>query len=151
MIARGTPLVVSGCFIQEKSILGRTLAEIETLLGFHNGRLRDGMDVVALGRLPELAEFDLAAYTSLVTLREEPPEGIDLPLLKEQSRAAWSTAGYERIVKVLPARRRDVNVNPDIQAPPGLGVPQWIARLPVPGLVVAVCRGYPSQRYTAVY
>jgi hypothetical protein len=43
----GYILPVSGCFTKEKFIAGRTLAEIEQILGFHAGRLSTGMAVVA--------------------------------------------------------------------------------------------------------
>jgi hypothetical protein len=42
-------------------------------------------------------------------------------------------------------------MNPDIQYPypPGQGAPQWIAKVPLRGKVVAVVTDYPKGRYVA--
>lgn len=76
----GDLVTVSGCVTKEKFIAGRTLAEIEKILGFH---------------------------------------------------------------------RHDPNMNPDIQYPPGYGAPQWIAKVPWRGRVVAVVTDYPNGRCVA--
>jgi hypothetical protein len=143
----GDAIAVSGCFTKERYFAGRTLREIETLLGFHQGRMRDGMETVALMRLPEAHEFEILEYTDLVTGTPRYPEGADIAEMKRLSRGSWLTSGIDRIVKVLPRRRHDVNVSPDIQNPPPFGVAQWVLKLPVPGRVVAVVTGYPDARY----
>ena len=61
----------------------------------------------------------------------------------------WATAGFERLVKVLPALRHDPALNPDIQYPPGHGAPQWVAKTSLRGKVVGVVTGYPNGRYVA--
>ncbi len=140
---------VSGCFTKEKFIAGRTLAEIERILGFHAGRLSAGMAVVALLDLPALSQFELAAYSNVATHRHQVPDGLDLRKLKAEARAGWATFGFERVVKVLPAIRHDPAANPDIQYPPGQGAPQWIATVPVMAKVVALVSKYPDGRYVA--
>jgi hypothetical protein len=42
----GDIVSVSGCITKEKFIAGRTLVEIEKILGFHAGRLSGGIAVV---------------------------------------------------------------------------------------------------------
>ena len=48
----GDIVSVSGCITKEKFIAGRTLAEIEKMLGLHSGRLSGGIAVVAVTQLP---------------------------------------------------------------------------------------------------
>ena len=143
----GDLTTVSGCITKEKFIAGRTLIEIEKILGFHHGRLLSGIAVVALTELPALQSFDLAAYSHIATHRLKAPTGLDIEKLKTQVRATWTTSGFERLVKVLPATRHDPNMNPDLQYPPGQGAPQWIAKTPLRGIVVAIVTSYPNGYY----
>jgi hypothetical protein len=145
----GDIVTVSGCFTKEKFIAGRTLAEIERILGFRAGRLSLGMAVVALTELPGLSQFELAAYSNVATHRRQEPDGLNIEKLKADARATWTTIGFERIVKILPATRHDPAMNPDIQYPPGSGAPQWMATAPLRGKVVAVVNSYPNGRYLA--
>ena len=143
----GDILAVSGCYTKEKFIAGRTLQEIEPILGFHAGRLAQGMAVVALMRLPELAEFDLAAYSNVATHRYVTPTGLNLEKLKAEALASWRTEGFERVVKVLSALRHDKEMELDIQYPPGQGAPQWNLKVPLMGRVVGIVNQYPDGRY----
>lgn len=145
----GDSIPVSGCVTKEKFIAGRTLAEIEKILGFHSGRLSGGITVVALTQLPAVQNFELAAYSNVATHRYQTPAGLNLEKLKEEAKKTWAVTGSERLVKVLPAVRHDRNLDPDIQYPPGQGAPQWVVKTPLPGKVVGVVTVYPSGRYVA--
>lgn len=145
----GEIVSVSGCFTKEKFIAGRTLGEIENILGFRAGRLSGGVAVAVLLELPGLQQFELAGYSQVATHRRGPVEGLNIEKLKAAARETWTTAGFERLVKVLPAIRHDPAMNPDIQYPPGRGVPQWIATVSVRATVVAVVAEYPLGRYIA--
>ena len=145
----GDIVTVSGYITKEKFIAGRVLAEIERILGFHRGRLTEGIAVVVLTELPDAQGFDLAAYSNVAAHRYKTPEGLNIEKIKANAKATWATIGFERLVKVLPARRHDPNMNPDIQYPPGYGAPQWIAKVPLRGRVVAVITDYPNGRYVA--
>lgn len=142
----GACLQVSGCVTKEKFIRGRTLADIERYLGFSAGRLREGMAVAALRRLPELNQFQLAGYSNVATHRHVPPPGLDIERLKANALATWSVMGPERLVKVLPAIRHNPSLEPDVQYPPGDGVPQWIVTAQIDAIIVAVVNGYPDSR-----
>ena len=48
----GESISVSGYITKEKFIAGRTLAEVEKILGFHPGRLSQGMAMAVLMELP---------------------------------------------------------------------------------------------------
>ena len=145
----GDIVTVSGCVTKDKFIAGRTLAEIEKILGFHRGRLSGGIAVVVLTELPDIEEFDLAAYSNVATHRHKTPGGLNIEKIKANAKATWTTIGFERLVKVLPALRHDPAMNPDIQYPPGYGAPQWIAKVSLRGRVVAVITDYPNGRYLA--
>jgi hypothetical protein len=145
----GDVIHVSGCFTKEKYIAGRTLVEIERNLGFRAGRLAHGMTVVTLLELPSITEFGLAAYSNVPTHRFVTPSNPNIDKLKANARASWALVGFERLVRVLPAARHNPAVAADIQYPPGQGVPQWIARRPLCGRVVAILTEYPNARYVA--
>jgi hypothetical protein len=145
----GDIVSVSGCFTKEKFISGRTLTEIERILGFRHARLSNGIAVVALIQLPGIQQFDLAAYSNVPTHRHRLPEGLNIEKIKTNARASWSTSGFERVVKVLPTIRHDPMMNPDVQYPSGQGTPQWIATVRLLGKVVGLVTEYPQGRYIA--
>lgn len=144
----GENIPVTGCVTKEKFLAGRTGAEIERILGYHSGRLSAGFSVVALLELPAADQFDLAAYSQKAMHRFQMPDGLDIEKLKANARASWSTAGFERLVKVLPSTRHDSRLDPDYQYPPGMGAPQWVLKSPVRGRVVSVVTDY-MTRYAA--
>ncbi len=143
----GEVIRVSGCITKEKFIAGRTLAEIERILGFHSGRFARGVAVVHLLELPELDKFELAGYTNVAGHRYSEPEGLDIERIKAIARSTWALAGFERLVKVRPMIPDNREMDPDLQYPPGLGAPQWKAVAPLMAKVVAVVSDYPSGRY----
>ena len=145
----GDIVSVSGCFTKEKFISGRTLAEIERVLGFSHARLSNGIAVVALIQLPGIQQFELAAYSNVPTHHLRSPEGLNIEKIKTNAMASWSTNGFERVVKVLPAIHHDPTMNPDVQYPPGQGAPQWIATVRLLGKVVGLVTEYPYGRYIA--
>ena len=140
---------VSGCFTKEKFIAGRTLVEIERILGFRAGRLAHGMVVVALMELPAMDQFELAAYSNVATHRFKTPTDLNIEKIKAEAKASWATSGFERVVKVLPGTAHDPAMNPDVQYPPGQGAPQWISKVKLAAKVVGAVSGYPEARYVA--
>jgi hypothetical protein len=143
----GQPLNVSGCVTKDKFIRGKTIEEIEKLIGFHRGRLASGLTVVKLNRLPAMNEFDLAAYSNVATHRLQVPTGLDIDKLKRLAIESWSLSGVDRLVKVLAAIRHDNSMDPDVQYPPGQGIPQWKVTVQIPGVVIAEVAGTPGTRY----
>ena len=98
----GDLIQISGCFGKDKYIAGRTLREVEDILGFHAGRLAQGMIVAALLDLPRLDQFELAAYSNVATHRHVTPGGLDITRVKMNAMASWAVSGFDRLVKVLP-------------------------------------------------
>jgi hypothetical protein len=146
---------VMGCITQEKYILGKTPKEMESLLGFEEGFLRNGAIVLALSKLPENSEFELA--TSYTNVPQKPKENVvdtaeslklkekerieletDKRILKRDlqdyrktmARNSWSESGVNRLVKVIP------KIYSVKSYPPGLGVPQWKLIKPVKAEIV---------------
>ena len=56
---------VRGCITQERYIKGRSLVELERLLGFQKGRLDNGIVVATLIQLPNINQFELLGYTQV--------------------------------------------------------------------------------------
>jgi hypothetical protein len=138
-----------GCFTKEKFIGGRTLGEIERILGYSVRRMARGITVVALLELPRIHEFDLAAYSNVPAHKFRTPTDLDIEKIKAAGMESWATSGFERVVKVFPATIHDANLDPDLQYPPGDGAPQWISKVPLRGKVVAIVTEYPNGRYVA--
>ena len=145
----GDVISVSGCVTKDKFIAGRSLAEIEKILGFKNGRFTQGIAIVALLQLPEMNEFELAAYSNVATHRHATPAGLNIEKLKAEAKSTWKLTGLERLAKVLPMIRHDSGVNPDIQYPPGQGAPQWLVRVQLRARVSGLVSDYPNGRYIA--
>src|SRR4051812_48029791 len=56
---------VRGCITQEKFIKGKSLAELERILGFQKDRLKAGIVVAALLQRPAKSQFELLGYTQV--------------------------------------------------------------------------------------
>ena len=61
----GAVVIVGGCVVSAKFVLGRPLATIEQILGLSPGELRAGGALLRLTRFPTANEFDLAGYTNV--------------------------------------------------------------------------------------
>lgn len=132
---------VTGCITQEKYIKGKSLTEVERILGFHAGRLSDGMVVAALQQIPAKDQFQLLGYTQVAEHRFNSAalKGLEVDKLKEFVRQnTFSLHGLNRLIKVLPNMRHQPFMKNDDQYPPGDGVPQWKLTSPVYAVVVAL-------------
>ena len=139
---------VTGCITQEKYIKGRSLTDIERILGFHAGRLNEGMVVAALQQIPAKDQFQLLGYTQVAEHRFNTSalKGLDSDELKETVRQnTFSLYGVNRLIKVMPNIRHQQLMKDDDQYPPGSGVPQWKLTSPVYAIVVAIVK--PGERY----
>jgi hypothetical protein len=147
----GDQISVSGFITKEKFIAGRTLAEAEKILGFYAGRFSHGVAIAVLMELPDMQHFQLAGYSNVAAQNYQPPSGLDLDKLKATARATWATAGFERLVKVVPVLGHDRYMKPDIQYPPGQGAPQWVvdSKILLRARIGAVVSDYPNGRCLA--
>ena len=80
---------VRGYVTQDKYLIGRDLAAIEKLLGFHTGRLALGATFVKLNSLPALSDFELAAYSMTASHRYVAPPNLDQDKLKAIAMSRW--------------------------------------------------------------
>ncbi len=134
-------LTVRGCITQEKYIKGKSLSELERILGFHTGRLRNGIVVAALQQTPTRDQFDLLGYTQVAghKINGDTFEGLEIDKLKELViKTVFSNSDVERLVKVLPNTPHSNVMDNDSQYPPGQGVPQWKLTQPLNAQVVAI-------------
>jgi len=143
----GDQIFVSGYVTKDKFILGRTLEEIEAILGFKKRRLEQGMFVLALDRLPLENEFQLAAYSMIAEHRFSLPTDLNIAKIKENAASSWTLTGGDRLVKVRAVTPHDPNLDLDQQYPPGKGAPQWKLLVRIPATCVASVSGYPAGRY----
>ena len=119
---------IKGCITQERYIKGKTLPELERLLGFKKGRLEKGVVVAALIQLPTVNQFDLLGYSQVAghKFNSDSTKGLDVDKLKELVlKEAFTLVGTKRLVKVMANTPHNDHLSNDEQYPPGEGVPQW--------------------------
>ncbi|MEO6722334.1 MAG: hypothetical protein ABIN67_18345 [Ferruginibacter sp.] len=132
---------VRGCITQEKYIKGRSVAEVERILGFKTGRLKTGYVIAALEQIPNNDDFDLLGYSQVAGhhFGPEATKGLDVIKLKNMVRQnVFTMAGVDRLVKVIPNTPHQGYMSNDEQYPPGQGVPQWKLVKPIYAKVIAV-------------
>jgi hypothetical protein len=140
-----------GCFTQDKFIAGKSLRDIEKILGFKEGRLSQGGYVYALTRLPEKDEFQVAGYTNVSLHNFVMPAGLDVDVLKRNAMEVWELKGRNRLVKVVPVIEHNKAMAADEQYPHARGVPQWVITKKLPCTKAGDMGSYPDGVYTPKY
>lgn len=143
----GASIDISGFVTKEKFVRGRTLAELERLLGYGVGRLSKGLIAAKPLALPAADGFETRGYSQVAGHRYSPPSGLDDAVIRRLALQGWSMDGPDSLVKFLPNIRHSDAVDLDEQYPPGEGIPQWRITRKLPGSVVAVITAYPNGRY----
>ncbi len=141
----------SGCFTQDKFIAGKSLRDIEKILGFKERRLAQGGYVYALIQLPERNEFRVAGYTNVSLHRFEMSYDLDVNVLKRNAMEMWELKGRNRLVKVVPIIKHDKNMADDEQYPHARGAPQWVITKQLPCVEAGELGAYPDGLYTPKY
>lgn len=139
---------VRGCITQDKYLKGKSLAELENILGFHKDRLKAGVVIAALMQIPAKNQFELLGYTQVAghKINDASFRGLDVDKLKEMVvRDTFTTVGVNRLVKVLPDTPHSEFMDNDEQYPPGWGVPQWKLTHKLNAEVVAIIKE--GERY----
>lgn len=132
---------IKGCITQEHYIKGRSLPELEHLLGFESGRLDKGIVIAALTQLPAVHQFELLGYSQVAEHRHnsDATKGLDIKKLKEMVlKETFTLFGYKRLVKVMANQPHNDQLDNDVQYPPGQGVPQWKLTSALSAKVVAI-------------
>src|ERR1043165_4941238 len=93
---------VSGFVTLKKFIVGKNLQQIESLLGFHQGRLKLGATFAELQYTPAATEFQLAGYSQVADHRfnNSALNNFDQVKLKGIVQDVWSQPG-EKLVKII--------------------------------------------------
>jgi hypothetical protein len=127
-----------GFFTSQRWLLGKTLSEIELLIGYRPGRLSTlGAAVYGFPRVPNNWEFELGGYTNVSGGMAMDPAWVAADrssaayyaktgtrssetVLKDNARSCMTIAGPDRLIKVKPLLE-----DPFDTYPPGRGIPQW--------------------------
>jgi hypothetical protein len=139
MSAAVLPIItLRGFFTSQKWLLGKTLSEIELLVGYRPGRLSTlGVSVYGFTRVPENWEFEVTGYTNVSGGMTMDPAWVAADrnaaayyakfgmrssetVLKDNARASMMISGRNRLIKVKPLLD-----DPFDPYPPGQGIPQW--------------------------
>lgn len=143
----------AGFVTQDKYLRGRTLREIEEILGFHKGRCSEGLYLARVLSLPFPDQFELKGYTLLAEhqqkdgyLGKNGPE-FDEAKLKRMVYDSWGTQGPPQLIKAIPAVPHNNDLPDDFQYPSGWGVPQWKLTTRTNMEVIAFIDRYPNGRY----
>lgn len=96
------PIYIKGYFTLEKDLLNKSLFEMETLLGFETGRLRQGADILILQPPTSVADFEIMGTTVFPGHRmEDSPlhKSINSNSKKEEDLRSFRR---KRLLKVIP-------------------------------------------------
>lgn len=140
--------MVNGCITQEHYIKGRSLSDLEQILGFERGRLQAGIVVAALIQVPNINQFQLLGYSQVAEHKfKGNDKGLDINKLKEMvMKDVFTTIGHKRLVKVIANKPHNAGKDNDVQYPPGQGVPQWKLTTPLPARITGVV--LPGKMYS---
>lgn len=154
------PVSLSGFFTIQIYLQGRTLAEIERLVGFERGRLINGAWFATALNLPGIDDFELAGYSQVAahhTLEQygdlNNPKGKweqdAYSIKKQNAMSEWSLFGSKRPIKIIPMVGHDNDMKDDYQYPPGSGIPQWKIKRQKPVLWrgIGYVGNYPNGRF----
>jgi len=139
-MAATVPAIVTlrGFFTSQKWLRGKTLDEMEMLLGYRTGRLSTaGAAVYAFTRVPENWEFEVAGYTNVSGGMPMPSNWVEADrqaaayyaktgmrssetVLKDNARASMTIYGENLLIKVKPLLDDPLDTYPS-----GRGIPQW--------------------------
>ncbi len=141
---------ISGFKLQEKYLRNKSLNEIESLLGYHYGRLKQGATIYALTEIPKADQFDLRGFTQVADHQWDIkyPNGTNLDEKKLKDfliKNVFTNIGLDRLIKVRPITAHNFDMSDDDQYPPGLGIPQWKLTDPLNARQVAEVKG--DDRY----
>lgn len=133
----GDTISRAGCVTLFKFLAGSTLSELEQRIGYHSGRLAQGVFFARFkgGQSVQPADVQLLGYSQVAEHHYEAQYGsivkqYDLVQLTKIALGSWQEEGFHNIVKVFPLIGHDTTMDNDVQYPPGKGIPQWKLKRP---------------------
>jgi hypothetical protein len=141
---------IRGYVTQQKFVAGRTLEEIEKILGYQKGRLAAGISYAKLLRKPLPSEFELVGMSQVPEHKHRMPDGLNIAKIKELAMSSWSITGSDSLIKIMPATPHNLHLALDLQYPPGWGCHQWKLVSDVPALIHLVAATYPHGRFVPI-
>lgn len=157
----GSETNCTGCFTQFRYVQGRTLIEIEQILGFAEGRFSNGIYAGFLLDKPKLSEFEMYGYTTITVntwknKNDKPTDKDRLPadqrnfLKKFLFEEIFATTGQLALVKIFPIiphdPKNDENDKEKRQYIEGLGAPQWELTKKLSVKITAIVLDYPNGK-----
>ena len=148
-----------GFFTTQIYLQGQTLREIEIRLGFDKGKLAQGAWFAAATHLPNVGQFEFAGYSQVAshhTVEQygniNKPQGLSEKEAYDRRQkmvieTCWALHGSNRLIKVIPMTGHTPNMDMDYQYPPGSGIPQWKAIVPVYWKGLSLVKDYPNGRF----
>ena len=151
-------IFMKGFFTTQKYLQGRTLYQIEKLLGLHERRLSKGAWFCAATMLPGTNDFELAGYSQVAGHHTKDQYGsINDPKNLSEKNAyesqkknvigSWKLYGWQRLIKVIPEINYDGSLTNDYQYPPGAGTPQWKMIREIPCRAICFIKDYPNGKF----
>lgn len=121
-----------GCVTLLKFLVGKSLPELEQLIGYHSGRLAHGAYFARFraGQPIQPSDIQLLGYSQVaehhfINQYGAVTKQFNLAQLTKMAWGYWQEEGLHNIVKVFPKIDHDNAMDNDIQYPPGRGIPQW--------------------------
>ncbi len=153
--AQGTRLRAKGCITRLHFVINRPGEQLEDILGYHRGRLKQGWALLLMTEPAGPNDYVFAGHTHFSGGRIGHPNGGDARLSADDSlrqmlglqgfdrmrariAGEMTISGPERIAKIIPAIGHDDDMSAPDQYPPGGGAPQWILTAEKDFIVAAV-------------
>jgi hypothetical protein len=160
MIIKGAILSLSGLVTLQRFVQGRSLSDIERMLGYTRGYFSEGAIAAVATTLPEIDGFFPIGIASSADGKGGSSEAINkaskdseyevrLKLMKESARNTWSLQGISRLVSFMPKSQMNTHLNSGQFTQGGRMIPQWhiLRDKAIPFRVTAVVEGYPNALF----
>ncbi len=145
---------IRGFIVPKEFISGRTLAELERILGFKQGRLKQGAAFAKLFNLPdkhELAYFgstETAAHHFAERREELRNQGVDVIGHHQLNEASYHYLNAStQLIKVIPLKDHNPLLSEDENWPSGAGAMQYKLVVTKPAMIIDVIEDYPNGKF----
>jgi hypothetical protein len=140
---------VTGFIVPKEFISNLSLADLERVLGFATGRLKNGAAFARLNAIP--AVYELAYYGDTGTAAHRFEEKRNKTISKDElNKAAYQyLRPSTELIKVIPLDNPDPLMSEDENWPPGIGAMQYRLKMGVvkPAIVIDVIESYPGGMF----
>lgn len=145
---------VQGFIVPKEHISDCNLAQLESILGFVKGRLKQGAAFAQLYELP--AQHELEYFGSTQTPAHHWNEnrenlsnlGVDVIEHNRLNEAAYHYLNpASKLIKVIPLKDHDPMLSEDENWPSGIGAMQYRLKVKKPAVIIEVIEDYPNGKF----